>query len=316
MKGTFAALALFFSAVALAQGGGKAPLQLIEKGQLPQPSVAEPSAVGPHGAEDQLAMIQRYGTVVNRRPLGAGGLTAWTVEKGGRQVVLYTTADGQAVISGVVWDSLSGKNLSDQVVLGPKRAALPGVGASAPPPREKAVVGQPRPGALVGKYAGPVPESIATIDSLVGVKEGNGSPADTLYIVFDPRCPYCRKAYTFTREYVKRGFTIKWIPAVVLGNPPQGNALVATILQAKPTQQQDALQRVLGRKEEVATEPTKATIATLERNSAFFFAAFQNNRVEQAGVPAAFFLDKRSGKPRMMTGISEMPVIEDVFGKL
>jgi len=317
MRSKISTLLLIMSVMpAFAQTGGVAPLQLIDKNpQKAAPAKPEmpPAAAG----VDQRVLIQRYGNIVDRRPLGAGGLTAWTVEKNGRRVVLYTTADGQAIISGIVWESLSGRNLSDTVFpngLPNVKAPLGGSGSGAVAPQAAASATQGA--ALVGKYSGPIPESIMTIDTLAGIKEGKGGQADTLYVIFDPRCPYCRKAYDFTREYVKRGFTIKWIPAVVLGNSSQGIALAATLLQAAPQQQADTLRRVLGNKEEVASQPTKATIEALDRNAAFFFAAFQNNRVEQAGVPAAFFLDKRTGKPRMMTGISELPVIEEVFGKL
>ena len=321
MKGKFAALLLLAVGImpAVAQSNGNAPLQLIDKNQPSQKGAPAKSEMPSAAAGfDQSVLIQRYGTIVDHRPLGAGGLTAWTVEKNGRRVVLYTTADGQAIISGVVWESLSGRNLSDQFVPGGPAGVRPPLlgGSNAPAPQAAASAAAMPGAALVGKYSGAIPESIKAIDSLAGIKEGKGGQADTLYVIFDPRCPYCRKAYTFTREYVKRGFTIKWIPAVVLGNPPQGTALAATILQATSQQQADALRRVLGNKEEVASQPTKATIEALDRNAAFFFAAFQNNRVEQAGVPAAFFLDKRTGKPRMMTGISELPVIEEVFGKL
>jgi thiol:disulfide interchange protein DsbG len=317
MIGKFATLLLVMGIMpAFAQVRGAAPLQLIDKNQPAQKAAPAKPEMPPSAAGfDQSVLIQRYGNIVDRRPLGAGGLTAWTVEKNGRRVVLYTTADGQAIISGIVWESMSGRNLSDQFIpnnLPNVKAPLGGSGAAAPQAAASATEGA----ALVGKYSGAIPESIKTIDTLAGIKEGKGGQADTLYVIVDPRCPYCRKAYNLTREYVKRGFTIKWIPAVVLGNPQQGNALAATILQATPQQQADALRRVLGNKEEIATEPTKATIEALDRNAAFFFAAFQNNGVEQAGVPVAFFLDKRTGKPRMMTGISELPVIEEVFGKL
>ena len=102
----------------------------------------------------------------------------------------------------------------------------------------------------------------------------------------------------------------------MLGNDQQGNALSATILQAKPDQQFEILRQVLGNKEEIATQPAKETLEALGRNAAFFFAAFQNNRVDQAGVPVAFFLDKRTGQPRMLTGVSEIPILEEIFGKL
>ena len=304
MRTTIAfALACLASLPAFAQvGKGVMPLQIRDQG----------GSVQPLQPINGRSVMEKYGTVVDQRVVGAGGLTAWTLEKNGRRVVLYTTPDVGVIISGVVWDAASGQNLSDQFVVRP--AGLP-VGAAAVASSLQPAA-QPDRGALVGSYNGVIPDSIKTVDSLAGIKEGKGGPADTLYVIFDPRCPYCRKAYNETRAYVKRGFTIKWIPAVALGNPEQGVALAATVLQAKPGQQADILRRVLGNKEEIPTQATKATQEALARNLEFFFAAFRNNRVDQAGVPAAFFLDKRTGKPRMMTGVSELPVIEAVFGKL
>jgi hypothetical protein len=324
MEGKFATFAAFAVALpAFAQAGdignGVMPPALRDnaanvKSSKPLAPQAAPESSSPASARpiDQMALMQRYGNVLDRRPVGAGNLTAWTVVKNGRTVILYTTGDGQAIISGVVWESATGRNLSDQFVTGVPNVKPP-LGGSV------AAVNAPAPtamsAALVGKYSGSIPESIKTIDSLAGVKEGNGGQADTLYVIFDPRCPYCRKAYSETREYIKRGFTIKWIPTVALGNPAQGLPLAATVLQAKPGQQAEALRRVLGNHEEIPSTPTKATEEALSRNLDFFFAAFKNNGVEQAGVPAAFFLDKRTGKPRMMTGISEPAVIEAIFGK-
>lgn len=325
MNPRFAMTLLVMLATPVFAGGGAMPLPLMDKippakaqGKPPVPDMPA-SAAG----MDQSVSIERFGKIISRVPLGIGGLTAWTVEKNGRRVVLYTTNDGQAIIAGVIWDAFSTKNISDQFSLNALPTiptVKPPMGASTAPatiPAPQAVQNAANQGAaLIGPYSGAIPESIQTIDSLAGVKEGKGGQADTLYIIVDPRCPYCRKAYQFTRAYVKRGFTIKWIPVVALGNPAQGTPIASTLVQAKPDQQADVLRRVLGDKEDVVTQPTKETVAALARNLDFFYAAFKNNQVEQAGVPAAFFLDKRTGKPRMMTGISEMPVIEEVFGKL
>ena len=62
------------------------------------------------------ASITKYGKVVSSKDLGVGGLTAWTLERDGKQVIMYTTADSKAVISGIVWDTSTGQNLSDQFI--------------------------------------------------------------------------------------------------------------------------------------------------------------------------------------------------------
>lgn len=263
---------------------------------------------------DQSVIVQRYGKIIGRKPLGVGGLTAWTVEKKGRKLVLYTTADGQAIFTGIVWDALTGKNMSDALL-------------TKPPIKEGAVKATPlipqnvsdgiqagvRIPAMQGAFTGAIPESIKTVNSLAGIKEGQGSLADTVYIIIDPRCPYCRKAYNATRAYVKKGFSIKWIPTLALGDPASGLPLAATLLQSKSS---DVWARVLGAHESIKTQPTKETEESLSLSLSFMQAAFEQNKGGQAGVPVAFYLDHRTGKPKMITGISEVPVLEELFGKI
>jgi len=60
--------------------------------------------------------------------------------------------------------------------------------------------------------------------------EGHGSK--TLYIIFDPNCPYCHKLFEELHPYVvKNEVTIHWIPVGILTNTSPGKA--AAILQAK-----------------------------------------------------------------------------------
>jgi len=259
---------------------------------------------------DPAAVVSRYGTIMDRRQVGVGGLTAWTVEKGGREVVLYTTADTQAIFTGVVWDSATGRNLSDQFIPGSVRGAVQPMGVLPMTPERPGVRAA---AAFDGQFTGTITESMKTVDSLAGVKEGGGGIADTLYIIVDPRCPYCRKAYNITREYVEKGYTIKWIPTVALGDPADGLPLAATILQSKD---ENVVERMLGQHAQIRTQPTRETEEALNTNLAFMFAAFEHNGGQQAGVPVAFFIDRRTGKPRMMTGVSEMVVLEDILGKL
>ncbi|HDS1733926.1 MULTISPECIES: hypothetical protein [Pseudomonas] len=267
--------------------------------------------------------VSRYGRIVDARPVGLGGLTAWTVEKNGHQVVLFSTPDSSVLFTGVAWNAESGANISDAFLPGAARAASP---RPANPPVAAAPVARTAPlmspvespnvreaAAMDGKFQGTVPESMKTVDSLAGVKEGDGGIGDTVYIIIDPRCPYCREAYNLTRAYAAKGHTIKWIPSAALGNPAEGVPLAATILQAKD---KGTLQRVLGKHEQIRSEPSPETVEQLSTNLAFLYAAFENNGKEQAGVPAAFFVDHRTGKPKMMTGLSQAVVLEDIFGKL
>ncbi|WP_232108455.1 MULTISPECIES: hypothetical protein [Pseudomonas] len=264
--------------------------------------------------------VSRYGRIVSARPVGLGGLTAWTVEKNGHQVVLFSTPDSAVLFTGVAWDAETGSNISDAFLPGAAQAAaaLPPATAAAAPsvapqmsPVEKPDVREAA--AMDGSFKGAIPESMKTVDALAGIKEGEGGIGDTVYIIIDPRCPYCRQAYNLTRAYAAKGHSIKWIPSAALGNPADGVPLAATLLQAKDPK---VLARVLGQHEQVRSEPSPETVEQLSTNLAFLFAAFEHNGKEQAGVPAAFFIDHRTGKPRMMTGLSQAVVLEDIFGKL
>lgn len=62
------------------------------------------------------------------------------------------------------------------------------------------------------------------------ITEGTG--AKTLYILFDPNCPYCHLLFEELRPYVKQGVvTIHWIVVGIL--TPTSPAKAAAILQAK-----------------------------------------------------------------------------------
>ncbi|MEN5142106.1 hypothetical protein [Pseudomonas juntendi] len=264
--------------------------------------------------------VSRYGRIVSARPVGLGGLTAWTVEKNGHQVVLFSTPDSAVLFTGVAWNAETGSNISDaflpgvaQAVVAPPVAAPVAAVPAAPQMSPVEAPNVREAAAMDGSFKGAIPESMKTVDSLAGIKEGKGGIGDTVYIIIDPRCPYCREAYNLTRAYAAKGHSIKWIPSAALGNPADGVPLAATILQAKD---QNMLARVLGKHEQVRSEPSPETVEQLSTNLAFLFAAFEHNGKEQAGVPAAFFIDHRTGKPRMMTGLSQAVVIEDIFGKL
>lgn len=315
MKGmTAAPLAVaIFAAVGISSAFADVP---------PETPLSPEVAVAQQAQEyDDLAAkrVSRYGQIIGARKVGLGDLTAWTVEKNGRQIVLFSTGDSAVIFTGVAWDATTGQNISD--------AFLPRQGSNSAPlqPQVAAPRASQQPlmssvtqpvqavSAMDGEYQGEIPTSMKTVDSLAGFKEGSGDIANTVYIVIDPRCPYCRQAYNLTREYVKRGQSIKWIPSAALGNPQDGVPLAATILQS---QDRTVLDRVLGKHEQIRSTPTPESIEALSTNLEFLFAAFKNNGREQAGVPAAFFIDHRTGKAKMLTGVSEAVVLEDIFGKL
>lgn len=322
MKGVIARpIAVLAALAAGVSAAHAAPAQTADLSSFITAQAAVPATPAQQELDDLTAQrVSRYGRIVNARPVGLGGLTAWTVEKNNHQVVLFSTPDSAVLFTGVAWNAETGANISDAFLPGAAQAALPlpatPAVAAAPVAPMMSPVAAPNvreAAAMDGSFKGGIPESMKTVDSLAGVKEGKGGIGDTVYIIIDPRCPYCREAYNLTRAYAAKGHSIKWIPSAALGNPADGVPLAATILQAKD---QNTLARVLGKHEQIRSEPSPETVEQLSTNLAFLFAAFENNGKEQAGVPAAFFIDHRTGKPRMMTGLSQAVVLEDIFGKL
>lgn len=254
------------------------------------------------------AAVLSLGEIVDMREMPENNLTAWLIRApNGRQMTFYTTADGKNIFSGTVWDLATKQNIN-QVFDTTASVGMPGSARQS----IQEVVQTDGGSSLLGKYTGEIPEAIKALDSLGGPKIGNGGPGETLYVIIDPRCPYCHQAYDSLKPYMDKGVTIKWIPTVALGQPEQGLPQANAVLHAKTRAELD----------KIMTDPKAYPRALegkdgedLQRNLSFMFQAFEQNG-GQAGVPAAFFVDKNTGQPRMMMGLSEEAVIQAILGKL
>jgi hypothetical protein len=247
------------------------------------------------------AFFDKQGITVTGYQKGASGLNVWQVEKGSTKTVFYTTADNKTLISGIFWDAESGANLSDAYI--PDSAKLSPDAAVVPQERVE----------LQAANSGPskISAAISGISKLTGITEGKAAPDKTLYIIFDPRCPYCHGAYTKTREYVKKGGTIKWIPTTVLGQSGDGATLVADILQSKDPVA--AMAKTIGKKGRGAAFPNVETMKALRENEEYFFAAFDANpSLGQPGVPVAFF-ETQAGKPQMVVNVDDPVLLSNIL---
>lgn len=222
----------------------------------------------------------------------SSGLNVWQVEKGLTKTIFYTTQDNKVLMSGVLWDAATGVNLSDVYI-------------------PIAVVDAATEKPVLGNFSHDKPsDAIVSVSSLVGIKEGRGAIDKTLYIIFDPRCPHCDAVYKNTREFVKNGGSIKWIPCTVLGNLANGAAIVAGILESKDMVA--ALASAMGR-QSVGKNPSTSTLKAIAANEAYFFAAFEHNRsAGAAGVPVAFF-EKQSGEPQMVGSIDDPELLPRIL---
>ncbi|WP_454727969.1 MULTISPECIES: DsbC family protein [Cupriavidus] len=265
-------------------------------------------AVVPAQAQSKDAPVQppgffaKQGIKVLYRQAGPGGLNVWQVEREGVKTVLYTTADAKVLLSGVLWDAATGKNLSDAFI-------TPEMVAAAASPAPGAT-----PAAATPLAKGPgASEALSGISKLTGIKEGNAAFDKTLYIIFDPRCPHCHAAYQKTRKYVAAGGSIKWLPSTVLGNPADGARLIADIMQAKDPRA--ALAKTMGKVRGGEIVPNAQTLQTISENEAYFWASFdQNKGAGTAGVPVAYFETKDG--PQMVAGIDDDALLQRILSDI
>lgn len=136
---------------------------------------------------------------VIRRFAAVSSLTGWIMRSPqGRYVVVYTTPDGRALISGRVLTS-SGEDMTERY------AAL--------------YVPQLDLDALWKKFA-----TAASV-----VVAGAPHPKSVIYVVMDPNCIFCHMLWVALQKYEAAGLQVRWIPVGFLHADSPGKA--AAILQ-------------------------------------------------------------------------------------
>lgn len=242
----------------------------------------------------------KAGVKVTGYAKAAGGLNVWTVERNGTKTVMYTTSDNKVLLSGVLWDADTGANLSDAYLTSDITQQI-----AAAAPVGPVVTNGPK------GTPGKISESIAGISKLTGIKEGKGAVDKTIYVMFDPRCPYCKAFYAATRDWVRKGGSIKWIPTTVLGHDQNATNMVADILQdANPV---SGLARVETGQFRPPASVAPATLKAIAQNEEYFYAAFQRNpSIGVAGVPVAFFQTK-DGSPQMVMNLDDPLLLQQIF---
>lgn len=267
--------------------------------------------------------MQNLGTIKEIKEV-EGGLTAWTLEKNGKTLVLYTTGNEKYFIKGSIYDVNTKQIVSDKYALNSLQYASNEFrsrfeGQDSGQKRAKEQVSSNnidnqamKIGYMNLKYSKPIPEALKLVESLTGAKEGSGKPQDTLYIIYDPRCPWCHRTFEALRPYVKKGYTVKWIPTLAL----QKTTDEAINLAAAPLDDSSLLAASFNFDEKLKIK--KASIANkkaLENNLQFLFAYFKQVKPnENPSVPIGFFLDKTTGKLTDIQGIQEDIKLKVLFG--
>lgn len=170
----------------------------------------------------------------------------------------------------------------------------------------------------VGKYEGEAHPIVNILDGLKGFKYDESVPAaDTVYIIYDPRCPYCHALFDKieTIDLKAKQITIKWLPTLALGENETAAKQASLSLRAKTVADFEA--GFLTATDTSGVELTQQDRDALNENMAFLFeASDQTFGVDHPkSVPAAFFIDKKTGTPNMMYGASDEAVFKQIFGE-
>lgn len=151
---------------------------------------------------EALQMATRGGMTVDKKFPAAAGLTGWVMQDRGRQLIVYTTADGKHLIAGNLVD-VSGRNLTK--VYSDEHFVKPDLD---------------KYWTILGKDASLVKEGAADKDAKA-----------IFYVFTDPNCPYCHAAWEQFQPYMKKGLQVRWITVGILGQSSKAKA--AEILSAK-----------------------------------------------------------------------------------
>lgn len=173
-------------------------------------------------------------------------------------------------------------------------------------------------GMAVGKFEGEVHPLVNVLDELKGFKyDESVAPADTVYVVYDPRCPYCESLFDKVSnvDLKEKQITVKWLPSLALGDTPEARATSAAGIDAKNIEDFEATFR--SDFDTSTVEVTQEHEDAFNANMALLFEASDQTfgKDHPKSVPAVFFIDKATGAPHMMYGASDDSVFKQIFGE-
>lgn len=278
------------------------------------------------------AKMSKIGTIKEVVPTESKGVYAWIYEKNGKTLVLYNTSDEKYFIKGTIYDLDTKKVVSNKYVESSlkysstefKNKVLSQRSNTNTYPTTQGDVSKvvtsgglassnlSSKGVMNLKWKGhEIPQALKMLNSLSGTKQGNGAPQDTLYVFYDPRCPWCHRTFTTLQPYVKKQYTVKWIPTVALGKTDE-----ALKLASAPLQNPNLLNASFEKENSAKNiTPTAENIKSLNYNLQYLVAYFKAVEPNQAvSVPFGIMLDKSTGKLTHVQGLTEKPILDLVFG--
>lgn len=188
-------------------------------------------------------------------------------------------------------------------------------------PATPQTAGQDRVGMAIGEFKGEIPKVITLLDNLKGFKEDPSvKPEDTVYIIYDPRCPYCHSLFEKIHTAIdlkQKKITVKWLPSVALGVKGDSDPAIARASYGFVAKNLEEFTNSFANKPIPQFNVTEQMKVDLNDNLEFLYEASNRTFGEAASksVPAVFFLDKQTGVPQMMYGASDDAVFKNIFGE-
>ena len=220
------------------------------------------------------------------------GLKGWVMQQGTQYSIVYTTADGKFLMTGVMVDE-DGKNLSAE---------------------------------YAQKYI-PKPDYTAAykeLDSAVFFTEGAKDDKNMIYVFFDPNCIFCHMFWKAVQPYEKAGLQVRWIPVAFLKKDSAAKAVA--LMTAKDPAASMAINMSKFNKDDesggidAAVNPSEELLEKIRANGVLM------DKFSSSGTPTIAWKDKDgkvnavSGFPRLsalpaMTGLPEQKIDDPDFAR-
>lgn len=245
-------------------------------------------SISPQSVPAPLQLALQGGLKLERKFEAAGGMTGWILSEGpGRNMVVFTSSDGEVAIAGNMLDA-KGQNLTAKYL------------------------DQYAPKVDYGKFWNKLEQSAYVAEGAKGK-----DVKSVIYVFKDPNCSYCHLAWKAFQPYQKVGLQVRWVLVSFLGRDTE-NKSAALLTSKDPAATLATLHAEFGKPSSLSTTPVSADIkAKLAANNRLM------GEMGFRGTPATLYKDKdgkvkaADGMPRanmlpVITGLPEQPLPADI----
>lgn len=220
--------------------------------------------------------------IVREFPVGAA-LAGWVVSYEGNDMIVYTTADGEFLINGVLLDA-QGNDLTVE--------------------HQQNWIPRPSWDDLASSH-------FITESSLATDQDTNDNTVtkSTIYMFYDANCPFCHLSWIALQPYRQAGLEVRWIPVAYL--KPDSRNKAAALLSAPKNQQAALLKKSMENFGEKNTDfgkaPNKQNEEQLQTNMNLMQSLGLN------GTPGWAWLNEE-GEMQTHSGMLRLPKLPSVTG--